>query len=230
MNGDPVFLVTGASAGIGEACARLAAERGYRVVLAARRTETIERLAAGLGGPDRAIAVTTDVGVWADNAALVARALEAFGRLDVAVANAGFGVTPGWLEDTPERWEAMVQTNVLGTAFTMRAAIPAVTEAGGHLVIMGSLGGKRVRPGSLYSCTKWATNAMGEAIRQDLLGTGVRVTVVSPGTVDTEFFFDTQRPAALEAADVARAVLYAVEQPSHVDVNEVVVRPVGQPT
>ncbi len=221
-----VFLVTGASAGIGEACARQAAARGYRVVLAARRADRISALADELGG----LAVPTDIGRWEDNEALVAAALERFGRLDVVVANAGFGVTPGWLEDTPERWEAMVRTNVLGTAYTLRAAIPAITESRGHLVIMGSLGGRRVRPGSLYSCTKFAANAMGEAIRQELAGTGVRVTVVAPGTVDTEFFFDTERPAALSADDVARAVVYAVEQPAHVDVNEVVVRPVGQPT
>lgn len=196
-------------------------------MLAARRAEEIGRLADELGGPARALAAPTDVSEWSANEALVAQALDAFGRLDVVLANAGFGAKQGCLEDTPERWRAMVLTNVLGTAYTMRAAIPAVTETHGHLVIMGSLGGRRVRPGSFYSCTKWATVAMGEAIRQDLHGTGVRVTVFEPGTVDTEFF-DTPRQDALQAEDVARAVMYAVGQPAHVDVNEMVVRPVSQ--
>lgn len=224
-----VFLVTGASSGIGAATARHAAELGYRVVLAARREAEIARLAAELGGPERAIAVTTDVSEWRANEALVARALDAFGRLDVVLANAGFGAQAGWLEDTPERWRAMVLTNVLGAAYTLRAAIPAVTETRGHLVITGSVGGRRVRPGSFYSCTKWANTAMGEAIRQDLHGSGVRVTVVEPGTVETGFFA-TPRPGALRPEDVARAVMYAVGQPPHVDVNELMVRPVAQAT
>lgn len=224
---DPVFVVTGASGGIGAASARSAAAAGYRVVLAARRAEEIGRIADELGGPARALAVPTDVGSWEANEALVAQALDAFGRLDVVLANAGFGAKQGWLEDTPERWRAMVETNVLGTAYTLRAAIPAILESRGHLVIMGSLGGRRVRPGSLYSCTKFATVAMAEALRQDLHGTGVRVTVVEPGTVDTEFF-DTPRQDALAADDIARAVIYAVSQPPHVDVNEIVVRPVSQ--
>jgi NADP-dependent 3-hydroxy acid dehydrogenase YdfG len=227
MSTDPVFLVTGASGGIGEASARLAAEQGYRVVLAARRADEIGRLAEELGGPARARAVPTDVSDWSANEELIAQALDAFGRLDVVLANAGFGAKQGWLEDTPERWRSMVLTNVLGTAYTMRAAIPAVTEKRGHLVIMGSLGGRRVRPGSFYSCTKFATVAMGEALRQDLHGSGVRVTVVEPGTVDTEFF-DTPRQDALLAEDVARAVMYAVDQPPHVDVNEILVRPISQ--
>ncbi len=224
---EPVFLITGASSGIGAATARLAAAQGYRVVLAARRAEEIARLADELGGPARATAIPTDVSEWSANETLVRHALDTFGRLDVVLANAGFGAKQGWLEDTPERWRAMVLTNVLGAAYTMRAAIPAVIETRGHLVITGSVGGRRVRPGSFYSCTKWSNTAMGEAIRQDLHGTGVRVTVIEPGTVDTEFF-ETPRQDALLADDVARAVMYAVSQPPHVDVNEVMVRSVSQ--
>jgi NADP-dependent 3-hydroxy acid dehydrogenase YdfG len=131
------------------------------------------------------------------------------------------------LSDTPERWREMVLTNVYGAALTLRATIPALTESRGHLLLTSSVAGRRVLPGSLYSCTKHAVTAMGEAARQDLHGTGVRVTVVEPGMTDTPFF--EQRPKdALQDDDIARAVIYAVSQPPHVDVNEILVRPTAQ--
>lgn len=166
---------------------------------------------------------------WEDNEAMVAAALERFGRLDVAFANAGFGAKRGWLEETPEHWHAMVNTNVLGAAYTVRAALPALRESRGHVLLTGSVAGRRVLPGSLYSCTKWAVNAMGEAIRQDVDGSGIRVTVIAPGAVDTPFF-DNPGDGRLQADDVARAVMYAVAQPPHVDVNEILVRPTAQST
>jgi NADP-dependent 3-hydroxy acid dehydrogenase YdfG len=121
----------------------------------------------------------------------------------------------------------MVLTNVLGVAYTARAAIPALRESKGHLVITSSVAGRRVLPGSLYSVTKHAVTAMGEALRQDLNDSGVRVTLIEPGMVDTPFF-DNRPTGALEADDIARAVMYAVSQPPHVDVNEILVRPVSQ--
>src|ERR1700704_5798756 len=129
MPNDPVFLITGASSGIGEATARQASLAGYRLVLAARSIDKLEALASELGGDERALAVPTDVTRWEDNEALVAAALARFGRLDVAWANAGFGATRGWLNDTPEHWRAMVLTYVLGAAYTVRAAIPALKES-----------------------------------------------------------------------------------------------------
>ncbi len=121
----------------------------------------------------------------------------------------------------------MVLTNVLGAAYTVRAAIPALTEAKGHVLITSSVAGRRVLPGSFYSVTKHAVTAMAEAIRQDLNDTGVRVTSIEPGMVDTPFF-DNRPTGALEADDIARAVMYAVSQPPHVDVNEILVRPTSQ--
>lgn len=121
----------------------------------------------------------------------------------------------------------MVNTNVLGAAYTIRAAIPAVTEARGHILLTGSVAGRIALPGSLYSVTKWAVRAMAEAVRADLNGTGVRTTLVEPGAVQTPFF-DEPREGRLEPDDVARAVLYAIEQPPHVDVNDVLIRPTAQ--
>jgi NADP-dependent 3-hydroxy acid dehydrogenase YdfG len=223
----PVFLITGASTGIGAATARLAAGEGYRLVLAARSRGPLEDLAAELSGPERALAVACDVTEWEDQQNMVATALQKFGRLDVAFANAGFGGARGFLKDTPEHWRSMILTNVYGAALTLRATIPALTASRGHILLTSSVAGRRVLPGSIYSCTKHAVTAMGEAARQDLHGTGIRVTLIEPGMTDTPFF--ENRPSdPLEAQDIARGVMYAVAQPPHVNVNEVLIRPTAQ--
>jgi NADP-dependent 3-hydroxy acid dehydrogenase YdfG len=229
MADDPVFLITGASSGIGAATARAAADAGYRLVLAARSTDRLSALAEELGGADRAIAVTCDVTDFAAQEAMVRAALDAFGRIDVAFANAGFGATRGFLEETPEHWRDMVLTNVLGCAFTIRATIPSLKEARGHLLLTSSVAGRRALQGSLYSATKHAVTAMAESARQELNDTGVRVTAIEPGMVDTPFF-DNPVSNALQPGDIARAVMFAVQQPPHVDVNEILIRPVSQPT
>jgi NADP-dependent 3-hydroxy acid dehydrogenase YdfG len=226
---DPVFLITGASTGIGAETARAAVRAGYRVVLAARSEEKLRDLASELGGEERALVTPCDVTEWDDNAAMVRHALDAFERIDVVFANAGFGAKRGWLEESPEHWRSMVLTNVLGAAYTTRAALPAIKDARGHIVITSSVAGRRVLPGSLYSCTKHAVTAMAEALRQDLNDTGVRVTSIEPGMVDTPFFSKGAGEGALKAEDIARAVLYAVEQPPHVDVNQMLIRPTSQP-
>jgi NADP-dependent 3-hydroxy acid dehydrogenase YdfG len=224
---DPVFLITGASSGIGAETARHAAEAGYRLVLAARSTERLEQLAGELGGSERALAVACDVTEWEDQQRMVSAAVTAFGQLDVAWANAGFGAARGFLNESPEHWRSMVLTNVYGAALTIRTTIPALREARGHLLLTGSVAGRRALPGSLYSATKWAVTGMGESARQELDGSGVRVTLIEPGMVDTPFF-DNPVSNALEPADIARAVIYAVSQPPHVDVNEILVRPTAQ--
>jgi len=225
---DPVFLITGASTGIGAQTARRAAEPGYRMVLAARSKDKLDTLAEELGGPDYAIAVPCDVTDFEQQEAMVATALEHFGRLDVVFANAGFGAARGFLKETPEHWREMVLTNVLGAAYTIRATIPALTQSKGHLLLTSSVAGRRPLSGSLYSATKHAVTAMAEAARQDLHGTGIRVTSIEPGMTDTPFF-DNRPTDALDPDDIARAVLYAVSQPPHVDVNEILIRPTSQP-
>lgn len=221
----PVFLITGASSGIGEATARQAAKKGYRLMLAARREEKVSELAEELGGPDQVLPVRCDVTDWEDQEAMARRCLEHFGRVDIAYANAGIaGVPGGFAGADPEHWRDMVLTNVYGAALTARACLEALQESRGHLLFTGSVAGRRANSGSMYSATKWAVTGMGEAVRQEVSGTGVRVTLIEPGMVDTPFF-DTPKPDALRPDDVARAVLYAVDQPPHVDINEVLVRP-----
>ena len=235
MADDPVLLITGASTGIGEATARAAAEAGYRLVLGARTKEKLEALADELGGDDRARAVPADVTGFEDNERLASAAVEGFGRLDAVFANAGFGAARGFLEESPEQWRSMVLTNVLGVALTVRATLPHLLERGsGHFLITGSVAGRRVLPGSLYSATKWAVTAIAEGLRQELRqvheNQRIRVTLIEPGMVDTPFF--DQRPGperALQADDIARAAIYALSQPEHVDLNEILIRPTAQP-
>jgi NADP-dependent 3-hydroxy acid dehydrogenase YdfG len=224
---DRVLLVTGASSGIGAATARHAVAAGWRVVLAARSQERLDALAQELGGPEHALAVRCDVSEWEQQQHMVEQTLAAFGRVDAAFANAGFGGPRGFLNDTPEHWREMVLTNVYGAALTIRACVPALTDSRGHLLLTSSVAGRRVLPGSMYSCTKHAVTALGEAARQDLDGTGIRVTLIEPGMVDTPFF-DKRPTQALEDEDIARAVIYAISQPPHVDVNEILIRPTAQ--
>ena len=228
----PVLLVTGASSGIGAATARRAAANGFRLALGARRQDRLRELTRELGGREHAVAVRCDVGEWEDVQALAGVALDEFGRIDAVFANAGFGAKRGFLEESPEHWRSMLLTNVLGVALTIRATLPHLLERGtGHYVLTSSVAGRRVLPGSLYSATKWAVGAIGEALRQELRqmhdNSGIRVTLIEPGMTDTEFF--DQRPEnALGDDDVARAVLYTLGEPEHVDVNEVLIRPASQ--
>ncbi len=234
MAEDPVLLITGASSGIGAATARAAAGR-YRLALAARREEQLQELAAELGGEGRAMAVRCDVTEWEEVEAMAATALERFGRIDAVFANAGFGAGRGFLEESPEHWRSMVLTNVYGVALTIRATLPHLLERGdGHFLVTSSIAGRRVLPGSLYSATKWAATAIGEALRQELRqmheNHGIRVTLIEPGMVDTPFFENRPGSWALSDDDVAKAVMYALEQREGVDVNEILIRPTRQPT
>jgi NADP-dependent 3-hydroxy acid dehydrogenase YdfG len=236
MAADPVLLITGASSGIGARLARQAAAAGYRLVLGARREERLIELVAELGGEERAVGVRSDVTEWNDAQELAATATRRFGRLDAVAANAGFGATRGFLEETPEHWRSMVLTNVLGVAYTIRATLPTLLEAdAGHYLITGSVAGRRSLPGSLYSATKWAVTGIAESLRQELRqmhdNSSIRVTLLAPGMVDTDFF--ENRPGterALADDDVARAALWALQQPPGMDVNEILIRPSAQAT
>lgn len=222
---DKVFLITGASSGIGAATARAAAKSGYRVVLAARTEQKLESLVAELGGEDRALAVSCDVQKNGDQAALVQKALDRFGRIDVAFANAGRGGEPGGFSSADaDVWRDMILTNIYGVGLTLQHCLPALRKSRGHLLLTGSAAGRATIPGSMYSATKWAVTAIGYGVREELRGSGVRVTLIEPGMVDTAFFDQTPQNAMVPD-DIARAVMYAVSQPRHVDVNEILVRP-----
>lgn len=224
-NTDRVLLITGASSGIGAESARAAAADGYRLVLAARSTEKLEALQAELGGEERVLISRCDVQSVSDQKALVDSALATFGRIDAVFANAGRGGEPGGFSGAdPDVWKDMILTNILGVGITLQACMPALKETQGHILITGSAAGRATIPGSMYSATKWAVSAIGYGVREELRGSGIRVTLIEPGMVDTPFF-DESPDNALEPADIARAVTYALAQPAHVDVNEILVRP-----
>jgi len=227
---DDVFLITGASRGIGAATAKLAVEAGYRVALTARSTDALAELAASLGAPDRVLTAACDITDWSQLQDLVRTVTDRFGRLDVVLANAGISVTTSFLGDRgadPEDWRDMVVTNVYGPAITARAVLPALVETRGHLILTGSSAGRHTRAGNLYATTKWAVTGLAGAIRTEVWDTGVRTTVVQPGMVDTDMTAGVDVPK-LTAEDVGHAVMYAVGQPESVNVNEIIVRPTGQ--
>src|SRR5215212_11736070 len=189
MADEQVMVITGASSGIGAATARRAVEFGYRVVLAARSEDKLRALASELGGEERAIAARCDVTSWDDQQALVETAIARFGRMDAYFANAGFGAKRGFLEESVEHWKSMIDTNVLGSALSIRASLGHFRKQNhGHLILTSSIAGRRVLPGSLYSATKHAVTAMGEALRAEVADTGIRMTLIEPGMVDTPFF------------------------------------------
>jgi len=238
-----VVAVTGASSGIGEATALGCARAGAAVALAARRSDRIQALAERIvGDGGRAIAVTTDVGEEVEARAFVRRAHDELGRLDVLVNNAGVMLL-GPIENAPtEEWRRMIHANVLGVLYCTHAALPLMrAQGGGHVVNVSSVAGRVARAGSgVYNLTKFGIGAFSESLRQEGVAIGVRVTTIEPGAVSTELS-GHNRPEVLEqikqrfggvelleAEDIANAILYAIAQPAHVSINEVLVRPSGQ--
>ncbi|HEX3509936.1 MAG TPA: SDR family NAD(P)-dependent oxidoreductase [Solirubrobacteraceae bacterium] len=242
LNGQ-VVAITGASSGIGEATALACAGAGAAVALAARRLERVEALAeriASAGG--RAIAVQTDVGDEAQARAFVARAHEELGRLDVLVNNAGVMLLGPIEQADTEEWRRMIDANVFGVLYCTHAALPLMREQGsGHIVNVSSVAGRFARAGSgVYNLTKFGVGAFSEALRQETVPLGIRVTTIEPGAVATELaghnrpeVIDVMRKTfegvtPLASEDIARAILYAIAQPPNVSINEVLVRPSGQ--
>ncbi|WP_336273124.1 SDR family oxidoreductase [Vreelandella indica] len=219
-----VLLITGASSGIGAATARAASREGYKLVLAARSNEKLTALAQELG-PENVLTCELDVTNFEQQQAMVEHALETFGRLDAIFANAGRGGSPGGFSGADhDAWREMILTNVYGVGLTIQACLPALKRSKGHVLLTGSAAGRTTIPGSMYSATKWAVTGIGYNLREELRGTGMRVTLIEPGMVDTPFFNEPPEHA-LEDRDIANAVVYALAQPAHVDVNEILIRP-----
>jgi NADP-dependent 3-hydroxy acid dehydrogenase YdfG len=238
-------LITGASSGIGEATAVAMAAEGAAVALAARRKDRLEAIAeriAADGGT--AEVIEADIADEEQARALVEGAHERLGGLDCLLNNAGLmllGLIQG--ADTDE-WRRMIEVNCLGLLYCTHAAVPLMRDAGGGDVVnVASVAGRQANMGSaVYNMTKWGVVGFSEALRQECLHLGIRVTVVEPGYVDTELQGHNTNPLVvqaaekmreqigdlLEAEDIARAIVYVLAQPRHVSVNELLVRPTGQ--
>jgi len=240
-----VAIVTGASAGIGRATARMLAGAGAAVVLAARRADRLHGLAheiAEAGG--QALAVACDVTIPAQVESVVATATDAYGRIDILVNNAGVMRVAPVAECRSDDWLRMVAVNVNGVLLFLAAVLPGMIErSSGHIVNIGSLAGRRPFPGgAVYSATKFAVRSLTWGLHLELgAAHGIRVTDIQPGLVATELLDDDPRTKeaweaawserrTLDAEDVARAVLFATTAPEHVSVNELLLRPTDQPT
>jgi NADP-dependent 3-hydroxy acid dehydrogenase YdfG len=161
MPDNRVFLITGASCGIGAASARAAAAAGFRVALAARSQDALEELVGEIG-ENQAIALACDVTDYESQQQMVAKTLDRFGSIDAVFANAGTGGKPGGFSAAPiDSWQRIVEVNILGVAYTLRASLKALKRAKGHVLITGSVAGRRTIAGSMYSASKWAVTAMG---------------------------------------------------------------------
>jgi NADP-dependent 3-hydroxy acid dehydrogenase YdfG len=238
---DLVAVVTGASSGIGEATSLALARSGYAVALAARRADRIDEIAKQIndsGG--QAIAVPTDVADEAACRALLQAAKDELGGVDVLVNNAGvmlLGPIQG--ADTDE-WRQMVGVNLLGLMYCSREVLPFMQErGGGDIVNVSSVAGRVARFGSgVYNATKWGVGAFSESLRQEALNSGIRVTTVEPGFVETELQGHNKNPAVIEviekmreqmhplsSEDIADAIVYVVSRPPHININEIMVRP-----
>jgi NADP-dependent 3-hydroxy acid dehydrogenase YdfG len=237
-----VVVITGASSGLGEAAAQLLAEKGAKLVLGARRKERIDALVqeiAASGGSAEAVA--TDVTVRADVEALVATAVERFGRVDVMINNAGVMLVSPVERLKVEDWDHMIDVNIKGVLYGIAAVLPVMQrQKSGHVINVSSVAGHKVRPTSaIYSATKHAVRALSEGVRQELKAYKIRSTIISPGAVATELVDriteDDIREAAqpilkmaIPADSFARCVAFAISQPDDVDINEILFRPTAQ--
>ncbi|MFH8735783.1 MULTISPECIES: SDR family oxidoreductase [unclassified Streptomyces] len=229
---EPVTLITGGSTGIGAATARALLKQGHRVAVTGRDADKLTAFAASAAAGERLLTIPGDTSDEHDVASAVRHVVDAWGRLDNVIANAGFSL-PGNLEShAPEDMRAMVLTNVLGPALLVRETLPHLRESKGRIVIIGSVAGVRNTPGNLYSVTKWAAHALAENTRLLVGKDGVGVTVIAPGVVDTPFWDQRggtpEAAPAMTAEHIADTIVFAVNQPAGVDINHITMRPSGQ--
>ncbi|MCT7973406.1 SDR family oxidoreductase [Laspinema olomoucense] len=238
-------IITGASSGIGRATALLLAEAGVQVVLVSRQGDSLQELADQiLSGGGTAIAIPTNITDCQQVQTMVQTALDKLGRIDILINSAGLIDVAPTVEASVDRWQQLIQVNLLGTMYCCHAVAPVMQEQHlGHIVNVSSVAGRTASAGvSAYNASKWGVGAFSEALRQELCQSGVRVTVVEPGWVETPLYDEIAGPAMQERIsrwqegigepllpeDVAGAIGFALSQPQRVNVNEILLRPTGQ--
>ena len=236
---DKVIVITGASSGIGAATARKLIELGAKVVLAARREDQLKALLNQLG--DNAMYVITDVSKRADLDNLVQKAIAKFGHIDVLWNNAGIMPVSFFDEGLVEEWDRMIDINIKGVLYGINAVLPHMIARGeGHILATSSVGGLRTSPGvGVYSSTKFAVKAIMETLREEVTQI-IKVTTIYPGATQSELGHDITSPKIralygnlknmpkMDEEAIANAVVYAISQPGNINVNDVVLRPLGQ--
>ena len=234
--GSPVsrtVLITGAAGGIGAATTRRLLAAGYQVAISGRHEAPLQDLVSELNQAERVFPVVADATDYDALNEAVRRTVERFGQLDVVIANAGFSTHDNLITGNPDRWREMVLVNVLGPALLVKAALPALRASRGRIVFLGSVAGFKNTPGNMYSVTKWAATGLAENTRLLVTGDGIGVTLIAPGRVDTSFWANRSTSAAAEgpsltAEHIADTIAWALDQPASVDINTVVLRPIGQ--
>ncbi|HEJ8394470.1 TPA: SDR family oxidoreductase [Staphylococcus aureus] len=226
---DKIAVVTGAGSGIGEAIATLLHEEGAKVVLAGRNKDKLQNVANQLA-QDSVKVVTTDVTNKEEVDELMKIAQQTFGGLDIVINSAGQMLSSKITDYQVDEWDSMIDVNIKGTLYTAQAALPTMLEqSSGHLINIASISGFEVTKSStIYSATKAAVHTITQGLEKELAKTGVKVTSISPGMVDTAITaaYNPSDRKKLDPQDIAEAVLYALTQPKHVNVNEITVRPV----
>ena len=226
----PVALITGGSSGIGAAAARQLLEHGHRVAVTGRHADRLERVADSLGRPAELLTIVAEAADPDAMSAAVDQTVRAFGRLDAAIANAGVASHDGMADGDPALWREMVLTNVLGPGLLVRFALPHLKPTRGRIVFVGSVAGHVGIAANIYGATKWAVTALAENTRLMCAPEGIGVTLVSPGRVDSDFWAPVGGPPdgdLLSSDQLASSIVWAILQPTGVDINTIIVRPTG---
>jgi len=224
MAKEKIVLITGASSGIGEATAKTLVNNGHKVILTARREEQLNQLVAELGS-DNALAVAADATDFTALENVVTKGIEKFGRLDVAFANAGMGVSAAGTEKgDPDEWSTMIDINIKALLWSAKLTLPYLRETTGHFILTSSAAGRKPIGGSIYGATKWFAYGFGQNLAEEMSEWNGRCTTIAPGMVNTPFF-DEAKPDKLDPQDVADAVLFAIEANQRNSVREIYLMP-----
>ena len=224
MAKEKVVLITGASSGIGEATAKTLVNNGHKVILTARREDKLTELVESLGS-NNALGVAADATDFTALESVVTKGIEKFGRLDVAFANAGMGVsTAGTEKGDPDEWSTMIDINIKALLWTAKLTLPHLRQNKGHFILTSSAAGRKPIGGSIYGATKWFAYGFGQNLAEEMSEWNGRCTTIAPGMVNTPFF-DEAKPDKLDPQDVADAVLFAIEANQRNSVREIYLMP-----
>ncbi|GAB0112173.1 SDR family oxidoreductase [Pseudoalteromonas distincta] len=224
MAKEKIVLITGASSGIGEATAKTLVNNGHKVILTARREDKLTELVESLGS-NNALGVAADATDFTALENVVAKGIEKFGRLDVAFANAGMGVsTAGTEKGDPDEWSTMIDINIKALLWTAKLTLPHLRQNKGHFILTSSAAGRKPIGGSIYGATKWFAYGFGQNLAEEMSEWNGRCTTIAPGMVNTPFF-DEAKPDKLDPQDVADAVLFAIEANQRNSVREIYLMP-----
>ncbi|MEI8654301.1 SDR family oxidoreductase [Pseudoalteromonas sp. Hal273] len=224
MAKEKIVLITGASSGIGEATAKTLVNNGHKVILTARSEDKLTKLVESLGS-NNALSVAADATDFTALENVVTKGIEKFGRLDVAFANAGMGVsTAGTEKGVPDEWSTMIDINIKALLWTAKLTLPHLRQNKGHFILTSSAAGRKPIGGSIYGATKWFAYGFGQNLAEEMSEWNGRCTTIAPGMVNTPFF-DEAKPDKLDPQDVADAVLFAIEANQRNSVREIYLMP-----